>query len=128
MTTMIGSYVADAERAGESRRTDPSWLVDVRRRALERFCAVGFPTTRDEEWRFTSVTPIAEGGFILAKNGASTLRREDLDHVRLPAHTAATLVFANGRYVPGLSDTGALPQGVRIADLGRSFADSADVV
>src|SRR5206468_11094323 len=128
MTTMIDSYVADAVRAGESRRTDPAWLVDRRRWALERFRTVGFPTTREEEWRFTSVTPIAEGGFVLAKDGASALRREDLEHVRLPAPTAATLVFANGRYVPALSETGALPRGVRVANLARSIGESADVV
>ncbi|MFL5574126.1 MAG: hypothetical protein ACJ78R_11510, partial [Gemmatimonadaceae bacterium] len=74
MPSVIDSYVADAERAAESRRSaDPAWLAEVRRGALDRFRALGFPTTRDEEWRFTSVAPIAEQAFVLARNGASGL-------------------------------------------------------
>ncbi len=31
---------------------------------MAAFGAQGFPTTRDEEWRFTPVTPIAETAFV----------------------------------------------------------------
>ncbi|HET7791606.1 MAG TPA: Fe-S cluster assembly protein SufD [Gemmatimonadales bacterium] len=43
------------------------WLAELREQALARFSEVGFPTTRQEEWRFTSVQPIAEGAFTLSK-------------------------------------------------------------
>jgi hypothetical protein len=39
----------------------PRWLQDLRDRAAARFTALGFPTVRDEEWRFTNVAPIAVG-------------------------------------------------------------------
>jgi Fe-S cluster assembly protein SufD len=35
------------------------WIQAVRDSAFERFAKLGFPTTRDEEWRFTNVAPIA---------------------------------------------------------------------
>ncbi len=38
-------------------------FAEIRKRAAERFDARGFPTTRDEEWRFTSVAPIAKAQF-----------------------------------------------------------------
>ncbi len=41
-------------------------LTDIRKRATERFEAHGFPTTREEEWRFTSVAPIAKADFPVA--------------------------------------------------------------
>ena len=31
----------------------------LRRQALDRFCELGFPTMRHEDWRFTNVAPIA---------------------------------------------------------------------
>ncbi len=31
------------------------WSGDLRRRAMERFCALGFPSTRHEEWKYTSL-------------------------------------------------------------------------
>jgi len=127
MANVIDSYAADAERAGESRRAaDPAWLSEMRRRALERFRALGFPTTRDEEWRFTSVAPIAEQAFVLAHNGASGLQRDDLDRLQLPAGAAATLFFVNGRYIPALSDVAALPPGVRAGSMAAGTA--ADVM
>jgi Fe-S cluster assembly protein SufD len=123
MAALLDSYVAEAERAGGARRDgDPAWLTDIRRQALERFVALGFPTTREEEWRFTSIAPIAETPFVLATNGVSTVQPGDLEPLRLPGDTAATLVFANGQYVPALSDVGRLPQGVRIDNLARAVA------
>jgi len=123
MASVIDSYLADAERAGESRRgADPAWLVEARRQALDRFRALGFPTTRDEEWRFTSVAPVAERPFALARNGASALRPQDLDPLRLPLDPAATLVFVNGRLAPALSAIGPLPPGVEVASLAAGAA------
>jgi Fe-S cluster assembly protein SufD len=37
----------------------PHWLKPFREAAFARFAERGFPTTRDEEWRFTNVAPIA---------------------------------------------------------------------
>jgi Fe-S cluster assembly protein SufD len=49
--------------ASESRA--PDWWGELRERAIARFEATGFPTTRQEEWRFTSVAPIVEAAFLL---------------------------------------------------------------
>jgi Fe-S cluster assembly protein SufD len=43
--------------------TATSEIADIRKRAAERFEAHGFPTTREEEWRFTNVAPIAKRHF-----------------------------------------------------------------
>jgi len=39
----------------------PRWLQDLRDRAASRFGALGFPTVRDEDWRFTNISPIVAG-------------------------------------------------------------------
>ena len=39
------------------------WQQDLRDKAAARFTALGFPTVRDEEWRFTNVAPIAATEF-----------------------------------------------------------------
>jgi Fe-S cluster assembly protein SufD len=44
----------------------PAWWRELRERAIARFEATGFPTTRQEEWRFTSVVPIVESSFPFA--------------------------------------------------------------
>ena len=45
---------------------DLPWLRKLRRDAFARFCEVGFPTTHDEDWRFTNVSAIAQTPFRLA--------------------------------------------------------------
>jgi Fe-S cluster assembly protein SufD len=110
-----------AESVGRSG--DPEWLMRARREGFERFQALGFPTPRDEEWRFTSVAPIAEGGFVPAADGADRVGRAGLAPFAVPAELAATLVFVNGRVVPGLSQTDGLPAGVRVGSLASALAD-----
>jgi Fe-S cluster assembly protein SufD len=60
---------AVAEQTGEwlaaFTRQSPAapWLQDLRDAAFQRFSQLGFPTTHDEEWRFTNVAPIARATF-----------------------------------------------------------------
>src|SRR4051812_49834971 len=44
----------------------PRWLDDLRNRGAAKFAALGVPTVRDEEWRFTNVTPVNAIDFALA--------------------------------------------------------------
>ena len=41
----------------------PAWMQALRDRAFARFAELGFPTTHDEEWRFTNVAAIARTAF-----------------------------------------------------------------
>ena len=43
--------------------SDPAWLRPIREAAIARFAERGFPTTREEAWRFTGVAPIARTAF-----------------------------------------------------------------
>jgi Fe-S cluster assembly protein SufD len=90
------------------------WLRRLREDAFARFCEVGFPTTHDEDWRFTNVSAIARTAFQtssdvrLAKGDTAAWRVDDV---------AAMLVFVNGRFSAELSEVNALPKGVTVASL-----------
>jgi Fe-S cluster assembly protein SufD len=47
----------------------PAWLQSLRDAAFARFAERGFPTTHDEEWRFTNVAPIARTKFAAGCRG-----------------------------------------------------------
>lgn len=110
---MLDRYVAEYEKV--QRAEAPPWLARKRAEALARFLDLGFPTTRDEEWRFTSVAPIAEQPFVLP--APQTAARVDVSAHRLPG-AAVELVFIDGRYVAELSRTGA--PGVRAGGLAEA--------
>ena len=44
----------------------PGWLLQLRRNASARFGQLGFPNTKVEAWRYTSVRPIIEKSWTLA--------------------------------------------------------------
>src|SRR3989442_15646444 len=54
------------------------WLRSLREDAFARFCQVGFPTTHDEDWRFTKVSAIARTPFRLARNGFARVSQKEL--------------------------------------------------
>lgn len=98
------------------------WLRKLRESALERFCQVGFPTTRDEDWRFTNISAIADAPFRLSTE-AVRISPRDLDLWRMEA-AACRLVFVNGRFSAELSSLGNLPAGVRVGSLAQQLADN----
>jgi len=129
MTASLDRYAAEYE--GARRAPQPSWLARTRDEAFNRFLALGFPTTHDEEWRFTSVSPIAETQFRRPLDGSHQVSAlVDLSArvgpFRLPGVTSAELIFINGYYAPALSHVAALPTGVRIENLGPSLRAAGD--
>src|SRR5581483_4054441 len=52
----LSSLPAFEEKLSETSRSP--LLSRLRREASERFAALGFPTTADEEWRFTNLAPL----------------------------------------------------------------------
>jgi Fe-S cluster assembly protein SufD len=121
----LDRYAAEWDRIKQQRGHRDA-ISRIREDAWRRFVSRGFPTTRDEEWRFTSVTPIAEREFTLAPpNGADHV---GIDAHRLPDASAAELVFVNGHYVHALSRLGALPHGCRVGSLAASISATPDVV
>src|SRR5437899_10215474 len=81
------------------------WLRKLREDAFARFCEVGFPTTHDEDWRFTNVSAIAKTPFKLVAPAAHNVTKADLAPYWLP-EAACRLVFIDGSFAPELSEIG----------------------
>jgi Fe-S cluster assembly protein SufD len=91
-------------------------LTSIRQEAALRFAELGFPTTRDEEWRFTNVSSIARTQFSAAPADLNAEEAELLDQHLFPNEGGPRLVFINGRYLHELSDR-ELPKGIRATPL-----------
>lgn len=109
---------AFAAFAGNGAAGAPLWLREIRERAIARFAALGFPSTRQEEWRFTSVAPIVETRFALSDEGRSAaVTPHELGPFAVAGPAAIRLVFVNGRFAPEHSAAADLPRGVRAGSL-----------
>ena len=115
--TSTARYVdAFAEREPTLPGHHLEWLRGVRREAIDAFSRTGFPTPRNEHWKYTNVAPIERRRFDLSapSSGAAPAGGPG-GHV--PKGCASPcLVFVDGRIDRELSNVGALPPGVRIED------------
>ncbi len=117
--SLVASWTA-AERGGE-----PRWLDEARRAALARFEALGLPTTRHEDWRFTSLSALAPLELSpRAPDGAAAVALLE----RAPAPGGARLVFVNGRYRPDLSTRRGLPRAAVVTTLAEALRDAPERV
>jgi Fe-S cluster assembly protein SufD len=105
---------------------EPASLQALRRLGIERFASLGFPTTRQEEWRFTNVTPVARGTFVRPDNDPDAADPERLKVLELD--TAARLVFVDGRFSARLSQIGELPAGAIVTSLAEALQRIPDQV
>src|SRR5687768_10288792 len=122
---LVGAYNAWASNGAA---TAPPWLKDLRAGAIARFGDLGFPTMKQEAWRFTSVAPIADATFELARPASRKLLPRDIDAYVLSGTATHRLVFVNGFFEPSLSATSGLPAGVRVESLAAALGQSPDLV
>ena len=113
------SYLSDFLRFRKSLAAgEPPWLGLLRKAAIERFAELGFPTLRDEEWKYTNVAPIAANPF-RARTGyrPDGLTARSLEDVTFGEMECTHLVFVNGHFAPNLSRLRPLPAGVKAGSL-----------
>ncbi len=121
------SAFAALEHDGWLRRD--RWTAPLRRAALDRFAALGFPTTRQEEWRFTSVAPIARVPFRpQAAYQPNGLTPEQFERFTFEPWECSHLVFVNGYFAPELSTLRSMPDGVRVMSLAEALRTQRDAV
>lgn len=123
----------------EAFRRDPAFGAgsrrDRRESAFRRFLDRGFPTTRDEDWKFTNVSPIAATSFVRA--GDTSPLREAIEPFLFDG-IGHQVVLVNGRVSKALSSLQTLPAGLTVRyetdeapgpdldGLGNAFGDLND--
>ena len=102
----------------------PAWLVALRHNAFERFTALGFPTTHDEDWKYTNVGAIAKTRFDPGQMVAADPGRFPLADMGC----ATRLVFVNGHFSRDLSSTDHAQRGVRVHSLRELLLAGSEIV
>jgi Fe-S cluster assembly protein SufD len=122
----IGTYLAlFAEFQKRAPGHDVRWLRQLRESAFARFCEVGFPTTHDEDWRFTNVSAISRTAFELAPE--ARVQARDIAAFRV-SNAACQLVFVNGRFSHELSDFGSAVSGISVGSLAEQISRNPAVL
>jgi len=118
-------YNADFQKSLENAN-QPDWLKSLRRKAFAYFTENGFPTVRDEEWKYTDVRAVTSEQFTVrgsepfaVANGFSSEIQELLDETE----TENRVVFLDGVFNQELTNLSELPKGVWISNFAEAFED-----
>lgn len=114
------NYQAAFRNLRESSPT-VAWLELVRGSAMDRFEQLGFPSVKDEEWKYTNLASLAKEDFTPAVSDEIDL--PDADRFSYPETASAHLVLVNGFLREDLSTTTGLESVVAI-DLFNAGADA----
>jgi Fe-S cluster assembly protein SufD len=123
------TYRAAFEAFSKARGSEsPVWVERLRERALDRFEQLGFPTTEQEDWKYTNIAPVVKIAFEpQVAGGAAVASAFDMAQLKGFTYEEASrsrLVFVNGIYRSELSSLEALPGGVVVSDLSAALKDS----
>jgi len=120
-TERLENYLeAYGEVRAEGEKREPVWLKQLREDGWSRFAAKGFPTTHDEDWRFTNIAARVRTPFRRAAMGDAGLTAKAIEEFRV-AGAACQIVFVNGRFSPALSEMENLPKGLEVCALARAL-------
>jgi len=117
-------YLANfAEFERQSSGPVPDWLQQLRKASILQVAEYGFPTIRDEDWKYTNLAPLSRIPFQLAVPGPLPDLLSSHWLLGLPG---ARLVFVNGFFDERLSRREGLPASVEIQSLSQALMEQPD--
>ena len=109
-------------------RRIPGWLETLRRSAFQWISERGFPTNKDEIWKYTKLAPILDVAFARAERETShRLSSRAIDQL-VDDLGGPRLVVVNGFFAPELSSLKNLPAAVKVTSLAWALAEDDGVL
>ncbi len=108
----------------------PDWLIELRKKAFDHFTENGFPTTKDEEWKYTDIASLVSSEFGVPSSesepsalagGLSIETKDLLDEIDI--ETGNRIVFIDGILHSELSKLSGLPEGVKVLSFPKASQD-----
>ncbi len=106
-----------------------SFLNEIRKEAMDRLSELEFPTNRNEEWKYTDVSPILKHNFIPAVNTTiPEFTKEEIKKFLFHNFDYHLLVFVNGFFSSELSIISQLPKGVVVGSLKKISKEDPELI
>jgi Fe-S cluster assembly protein SufD len=125
---MTSRYIAEYEKTADSLPGQSlAWLKALRADALSCFSENGFPSLREEEWRYTNVSAIEKKLFTPQLNSQSAVIDDAfLNDYRLEG--AVTVVLINGRYSAQHSSLEGLDEGISVLSMADALVQKPELL
>ncbi len=120
IATALGGVLSNLEP--QRHDGDPAWLATARLAALAWVGEHGFPTRKDEDWKYTGLESILAVPFEAATVGSGRWVSADMIDAVAVDLGGPRLVFVNGHFAAELSRLTGLPDGAEVTNLAAVLA------
>ena len=105
----------------ERSKKEPSWMRSIREKAFLRFSQLGFPTRKNEDWKYSKTTAIEKIPFQMATQNKTSFDKQTLQEIIDLELGKNYIVFIDGYYNEALSSTESLPKGVIVTSMMKAI-------
>lgn len=105
-----------------------SWLQAFQQAQYDAFLQRGLPTRRDEEWKYTDVSPLAGQTFVAAALPEIGRLAEKIKQHRLKQSESVFVVLINGIFVESLSDLALLEKDIVLCSITQAIQHHGDTI
>lgn len=126
MSVNIQHYLSDFELLHNTVKDD--WFSERRRSALNLFKETGFPNSRQENWKYTDVRPIAKKPFSNVSKKTVAISADEINAVRFQDLDCIELVFINGVFSKAHSRLEDLPENLVVENMADALAKDKDLL
>lgn len=106
-----------------------SFFHNYRKEALKKFSELEFPTTKNEEWKYTNISPILKHNFNHPFNSVlPNLTKDQIQSYLFEGFEYHLLVFINGIFSESLSSIDELPDGSVVDSLNNVLKNNPAIV
>lgn len=109
--------------AAHPASANAAWLGPLQDAATESLRQAGFPTRRQEEWKYTDVKPILRRDFTLSVQAREDTDPALIEAARISGLDCHVLMFINGVYAPEHSHLQGLDDGLVVKPLSLALRE-----
>ncbi|WP_428657995.1 Fe-S cluster assembly protein SufD [Runella sp.] len=120
---LVADFKATESRLNGEAKTE---VHQKRREAMQRFEALGFPTIKHEEWKYSNVNNLVKQGFDF--NVKSDFGTTEVEALEIPNLQGNVLYFVNGMYNAGLSHIVSPESQLQILNFGQAIKEKPELL
>ncbi len=122
------SYLQGYKQLITSENSSAKFAENTREEAINNFVKLGFPTLRDEDWRFTNIVPIVKSQYSISTDVTTKLENIDINRYLIHGLDSHLMVFVDGVYSAELSSINDTDDNILIKPISIALSDNTDIV
>ena len=117
-----------AQNIANMHEDNPPWLSKACEGAINAISTMTLPDRRQETWRYSDLGRLYKQDYYYQASAASNIEDSAIAQWVYAKNESHRLVFANGRFVPGMSTRHALAENIKIGSLRELISSEPELV